>query len=315
MKYKRREIWRKYFETLAQKKQLGKFLLTLKNPDESQKDAIFLQSISDKDYYKTREVYNILRHQYFSLKKEYEKNLDLKYSYKQKIISPLRAMAMAKNIFVNGDLKNVRATLRQYKKGIARFDKNFEEYNQREEKFKGTNWTTDNQATFLLEKYSLTKEKVKLELERKRLTDLKLSLEKQKSELEALCKKPESARQIQLISTAILRKNLKFVDKVQQVDKNLKEFSARLQHTKAQMEVVELQLKMERHTTCYKIFAPKYNNKTAAALIADAFLGEPHAAQLVARSSANNLEMEKTWELMSELDKDALIQCKIFRAL
>ena len=81
------------------------------------------------------------------------------------------------------------------------------------------------------------------------------------------------------------------------------------------MEVVELQLKMERYTTCYKIFAPKYNDKAAAALIADAILQEPHAAQLVARSSGNNLEIEKTWELMSELDKDALKQRKIFRDL
>ena len=46
------------------------------------KDAIFYQSISDKDYYKIREVYNILRHQFFTLKNEHEKILDLKYSYR-----------------------------------------------------------------------------------------------------------------------------------------------------------------------------------------------------------------------------------------
>lgn len=46
------------------------------------KDAIFDQFIYDKEYYKTREVYNILRHQYFALKKEHERNLDLKYTYR-----------------------------------------------------------------------------------------------------------------------------------------------------------------------------------------------------------------------------------------
>ena len=40
-----------------------------------------------------------------SLKKEYEKNLALQYNYKYKNISPLRAVSMAKNIFVKGDLK------------------------------------------------------------------------------------------------------------------------------------------------------------------------------------------------------------------
>ena len=79
--------------------------------------------------------------------------------------------------------------------------------------------------------------------------------------------------------------------------------------------MLELQLKSERRTTYYKILAPKYSDKTAAALIADAILREPQAAQLVARSTANNLEMEKDWELMSELDKDAIFNQKIFRDL
>lgn len=50
-------------------------------------------------------------------------------------------------------------------------------------------------------------------------------------------------------------------------------------------------------------------------LIADALRGENYAVQLVARSSSNNLEMEKDWEFMSDLDKDELIHQKIFRNL
>ena len=51
------------------------------------------------------------------------------------------------------------------------------------------------------------------------------------------------------------------------------------------------------------------------AIIVDALMNEPYAVQLVARSSGNNLEMEKDWELMSELDKDELIQKEIVREL
>ena len=98
--------------------------------------TLFFQSISAKDYYQTREFYNILRNQYFSLKKEYEQQLNLKFCYKQKIISPLRAISMDKNIFVKEDFKKLRAALQQYKKDSVRFAKNFEEYNQREEKLK-----------------------------------------------------------------------------------------------------------------------------------------------------------------------------------
>ena len=390
-----REIWRNYFEILAQKKQLENFLLTLKKTDESQKDAInaydemvnsvkskigcllisaaslkksvdeinkkldtpdfkknimlvthqilqansyarkmlkmeseklnrsiddlkdaiFLQSLSDKDYYKTREVYNIIRHQYLKLKKEYEKVLDLKYTYRQKIISPLRAVAMAKNIFVKGDLKKLRLSLRQYKKDAEKFSRRMDSFYQQEKIFQNTKWIADNQADFIQKKYSLAKEKVKLEIERNRLDDLKFSLEKQKSKLEEICNQPESVKQIQLIAAAILRKNRKFVDKLAEVDKKLQGISERLKHTKAQIDVVELQLKSERRTTYYKVFEQKYSNKTAASLIADAILREPQAAQLVARSSSNNLEMEKTWELMSDLDKDAIRHQKIFRNL
>ena len=390
-----RQLWRKYSETLAQKKQLEKFLQTLKKPDVSKKDsinaydemvdsikskigylllsasslkksvveinkkletldckknillvthqilqanssarkmlkmasekldrsikelkdAIFYQSLSDKDYYKSREVYNILRHQYFALKKEYEKNLDLKYTYRQKIISPLRAVAMAKNIFVKGDLKKLRLALRQYKKNAEKFSHHMDSFHQHEKIFKNTKWTADNHATFIQEKYSLSKEKVKLEIERKRLDDSKFSLDKQKSELESIIKTPDALKQIQLIATGILRKNRKFVDKLEETNKKLQGISERLKHTKSQIDVVELQMKSERRTTYYKVLESKYSDKTAASLIADALMREPQAVQLIARSTGNNLEMEKDWELMRDLDKNELLHKKIFRDL
>ena len=42
---------------------------------------------------------------------------------------------------------------------------------------------------------------------------------------------------------------------------------------------------------------------------------EPEAVQLVARSTGNNLEMEKDWELMNEFDKDEVLRKKIIREL
>ena len=51
------------------------------------------------------------------------------------------------------------------------------------------------------------------------------------------------------------------------------------------------------------------------AIIAGALLGEQYAVQLVARFDGNHLEMEKDWELMSELDKDELLDKQIVREL
>ena len=50
-------------------------------------------------------------------------------------------------------------------------------------------------------------------------------------------------------------------------------------------------------------------------IIADALLAEPYAVQLVARLDSNFFEMEKDWEIMSELDKDEFIRKKIIREL
>ena len=73
----------------------------------------------------------------------------------------------------------------------------------------------------------------------------------------------------------------------------------------------------------YRVIQPESNSTKTSALkenelakiIADALLAEPYAVQLVARSIGNNLEMEKEWEMMSEFDKDEIINKKMVREL
>ncbi len=158
------------------------------------------------------------------------------------------------------------------------------------------------------------KGKALLDIEKTRLDNLKLAL-KQKTEFESTFKKTESIKQIQFIAAGILRKNLKFVRKSEEIETRLKQLSESIKHTKKQVDALQLQLNFEKRHTCYKILTQKYSRNSAATLIADAILNEPQAAQLVARSSSNNFEMEKDLELMSELDKDELIHKQIFRDL
>ena len=81
------------------------------------------------------------------------------------------------------------------------------------------------------------------------------------------------------------------------------------------MDILKLQLSNERHSTYYKISSDSVTAASPASLIADAILNDPQAVQLVARLDGNFLEMDKTWELMSELDKDEIIRKKIIREL
>ena len=82
------------------------------------------------------------------------------------------------------------------------------------------------------------------------------------------------------------------------------------------MDVLKIHLSLEKCGSCYKIVSPEnHSDFSAASLIADAILREPEAVQLVAYCPDDCLEMEKTWSLMSELDKDALIFKEMVRDL
>ena len=110
---------------------------------------------------------------------------------------------------------------------------------------------------------------------------------------------------IDLIATGILRKNYKFVRQLKEVDVRTKLLRERMHHAKEQLDVLKFRLALDKPCTRYKLTNPDISsNDSAASIIANAILKEPHAVQLVARSSDNNLEMDKTWELMSALDKD-----------
>ena len=282
---------------------------------EQLQNELVAQSDETKDIYKTREVYDIIRRQFFTLKKEYEKTLVLKTSIQKRLISPRKALFMSKGIFTQGKIKTLKNDFRRLTRDIQKFDKKFNEYRQREIIFLNKDWTVENHSTFIQEKYSLAREKALLEIEKAQLYKLQLSLDNQKAQLDSFCSLPDSKKKIDVIAAGILRKNFKFVQKLEDTEKQLKQLSARLKHTKEQMQVLQSRLSTDKRTIFYKVTSPNISSKSAVSLIVDAILNDPQAVQLVARSSGNNLELEKTWELMSEIDKDELHHKKILRNL
>ena len=84
------------------------------------------------------------------------------------------------------------------------------------------------------------------------------------------------------------------------------------------MKAVKLHLDFGKHNTHYRINSSSNDkfdksNNSIASIIADALLRDEYAVQLVARSKGNNLEMEKNWELMSEIEKDELETRELLR--
>ena len=281
------------------------------------RNALFVKTMEEqKTSFKTREVYDLIRRQYRVLKKEHEDSFATKFHLQRQIISPQRAIAMAKNIFVHGDFKRLRENIRRYKKDEQRLATKLLAYAKEEKEFQTRDWSRFPRSTFLQGKYYLTKQRTMLELERNRLDQIKFSLQNKQIELETLCRQPDAAKKIDEIATGILRKNLRFIRQLEEVDKCDKEIIQRLNHAKDQMNALEERVARDKINTRYRVICfDTLSNIKAASLIADAILFEPQAVQLVARSDGNNLEMEKDWEMMSEFDKDELIRKKIIREL
>ena len=281
------------------------------------RNALFAKTIQEpQTSFKTREVYDLIRQQYRALKKEHEDLFFEKFHLQRQIISPQRAIFMAKNIFVGGDYKRLREEIRRYKKNEQRLAPKLLAYAKEEKEFKTREWSIFPHSTFLQQQYYLTKQRTLLELERSRLDQIKFSLQNKQAKLETLCRQSEAAKKIDEIATGILRKNLRFVRQLEKVDKHDKEIIQRMNHTQDQMKALENRIALDKVNTRYRVMVSDTLTKNqAASIIADAILFEPEAVQLVARSDGNNLETEKDWEMMSEFDKDEIIRQKIIREL
>ena len=281
------------------------------------RNALFEQTMEEpQTSFKTREVYELIRRQHRALKKEHEDLFVEKFHLQRQIISPERAIFMAKNIFVRGNFKRLREEVRRYKKAEQKLAPKLLAYAKEEKMFKERDWTVFPHSTFLQQQYYLTKQRTMLELERSRLDQIKLSLQNKQAELETLCRQPDAAKKIEEIATGILRKNLRFVRQLEKVENRDKEIIPRMNHAKEQMKALENRIACDKVNTRYRVtVSDTLSNNKAASLIADAILFDPQAVQLVARFDGNALEMEKDWEMMSEFDKDEIIRKKIIREL
>ena len=299
------------------RKMLSRASAELDKAVDDLRNKLFAQTLEEpQTSFKTREVYNLIRQQYRALKKEYEDTFADKFAVRRQIISPERAISMAKNIFVHGDFRRLREAIRRNKKAEQRLAQKFRAYSQEEQKFKMQDWSVFPRSTFLQAKYYLTKERTILELEKTRLDQIKLALQNKKSELEMLYQPHEAKRKIEEIAAGILRKNFRFVRQLEELEAREKDLIPKINHAKKQLDALEVRIARDKVNTRYRVTcSDTLPNSKAASIIADAILNDPQAVQLVARFDGNFLEMDKTWELMSELDKDELIDKKIVREL
>ena len=274
-----------------------------------------------KTVFTAREVRDHLFEQYRSLKKQRKEAIDTCNRLMLKRIFPTDAMDIAKNIFVHDGFKKLQTEQEEYEKALAKYERETSEMRQRELLFSNRKWT--NRAEKFQAQYYLTKEKINLEETGRRLSEAKIRLESELTRLESLCQKKEAQEEIALLAADILHKNLKIVLEYEEAKKLVADLYEKLQEAKKRFNAFDEGYRRLKQNRVYRVILPESNStKTSAlkenelvAIIADALLAEPYAVQLVARFGDNNLEMEKDWEMMSELDKDELINRKMVREL
>ena len=274
-----------------------------------------------KTIFTASEIQDNLLRQYRSLKKQYEKAVDNRNALMLSQVSPLNALSRAKNIFVHGGFDKLHTQQKSYEETLEQFEHDRSHYLLWQQSFYDKKWTSSGDR--LREQYYLTKQKIHLEEMERNLSETKIRLDNELTRLENLCQTAEAQEKIVLIAARILFKNLEKEKEYETAKKLVSDLSEKLQEAKKRLKAFDDGYRQLKENRVYRVIQSESNsNKTSdlkenelVAIIADALLGEQYAVQLVARSYGNNLEMEKDWEMMSELDKDELINKKIVREL
>ena len=156
-----------------------------------------------------------------------------------------------------------------------------------------------------------------------KLAKTKIWLDSEPTRLKTLCQTETAQDKIALLAAYIIRKHLPIAKEYEVTSNRLDELYDQMQAAKKRFYSLDNNFSSLKQNRTYRVI--QFNHDTEkknildenglAAIIADALMSEPYAVPLVACSIGNNLEMDKDWELMSDLDKDEFIKKKIVREL
>ena len=298
-------------ETLKQlKTQSTAFLEYIKNLEQIKTSKVHIKNVVHFS-----EVENIVKQQYLDLKAQYEKNVAERNALKLKVISTSRAIEMAKNVFVRGGFKELRAKENQCRKLAKKYEREWEQYQRQVEIFQATAWQDQGQK--IQANYYLTKDKIRLEGVQQKIQLMNEQINVASANLEKRCETPEAHQKIGLIAAGILRKNLKYAHEYEKTKESVKELSKSIKLFKKRLSNLKENVPRKMKNCYYQVTSADNSPSTLAALvsiIADALNHEPVAMAQVVCSSSEAL-LEKEWVWLTEFEKDELMIKKILRDL
>ena len=276
--------------------------------------------VSSKKTFSFSEVERITKQQYYDLRVQYKEKVAERNALKLKVISASRAIAIAKNIFVQGGFKELSAKENQCQKLSKKYECDCERYQQQEEVFQATDWQDNGQRIQVI--YYLTKDKIRLENVQRKIQSMREQINVASANLERRCETPDAKQKIGLIAAGILRKNLKYMREYEKINQCVKEMSKNVQLFKKRIANLKENVPKKMKKCYYQVIsadntASQHSPSTLVSLvsiIADALNHEPAAMAQVVCFSGDNL-MEKDWIWLTEFEKDELMIKKIIRDL
>lgn len=270
---------------------------------------------NDEPVFTVKKLQEILSVSYDNLKSEYNCDQVAAKKLESKIISYDRANAMAKNLYVHGKFK----TLREEYRALAKKEKYFKndksahevevlEFSKQE---KPSFWQSKQiKLDYENKQHALTQKSADLLNREEKLLDEKSRLSSEQNSLNALCETDTAKSKIADISMGILKKNQPITDTNSVLINKMQNTLKKVSHTKKQLQAIKKQAAVDKNGTQYKVVknhistGGSYNRASAPSIIADAILGYPKAVQLVAHTKPGTGEMEKDWNMMTEIEKD-----------
>ena len=134
-----------------------------------------------QEVFSLSELKDNLRHQYSSLKKEKETTENKVWEMGKKVIRPSRALFIAKNVFLKGELKKLKMEKRKCEKAAKKLELDFESFQKENLNFENTG---QNAAEKFQQKYYFVKRKIELENREEENKKWKNSLDEKLQRLE-----------------------------------------------------------------------------------------------------------------------------------
>ena len=296
----------------ASRERLFDSVSRLENIVNSLQKALEAQKANEplKYTYSTREIFDILKSHYHSLKAEKEKMIDEKNLLWQKVISPKRAINIAQRLFLNNKDVELRKRIITHQLQLEALSSKMKIYQQQKMAFDDRNWSDNNKPEFIQMQYSLTKQKILLDLQQQKLNEEQKNINLEQSRLNNILQSDATKTKINEIAIGILRKNHNVAKDYKNLGQRYKLISDAVNHTKEQLLAVKSQLNKERSENIYKFFPQNYpsnkqpsDNKSIASVIADALMCDDVALPAVGR-----LHMHTDWVFLTEAEKKALIK-------